>query len=150
MHISKAGKSDLAELSKAFDAYRVFYKKQSDVEAAHNFLAERLSLGDAVIIIARNQSGVLVGFTQLYPSFSSTRMQRLWILNDLFVFPEFRGLGYSKLMPAASSLKLPKTTISATGYIHQQVFISKTMFIFIFGKTKTHDKITTRQSSRIF
>jgi len=33
----------------------------------------------------------LMGFAQLYPSFSSVSMKRLWILNDLFVSSEARG-----------------------------------------------------------
>ena len=36
-----------------------------------------------------------MGFVQLYPIFSSTRMKRLWLLNDLFVQPEYRGKGIS-------------------------------------------------------
>jgi GNAT superfamily N-acetyltransferase len=39
-----------------------------------------------------------VGFTQLYPMFSSTRMKNTWILNDLFVDPSYRGKGLSKLL----------------------------------------------------
>ena len=34
-----------------------------------------------------------LGFAQLYPSFSSVSMKRLWILNDLFVAPEARRRG---------------------------------------------------------
>ena len=34
-----------------------------------------------------------LGFTQMYPSFSSVSMQRNWILNDLFVIPEKRKQG---------------------------------------------------------
>ncbi len=37
----------------------------------------------------------MVGFVQLYPLFSSTRMEKLWLLNDLFVIPNFRGKGIS-------------------------------------------------------
>jgi GNAT superfamily N-acetyltransferase len=37
--------------------------------------------------------GAIVGFTQLYPSFSSVSMKRLWVLNDLFVAPEARASG---------------------------------------------------------
>jgi GNAT superfamily N-acetyltransferase len=39
--------------------------------------------------------GDLAGFVQLYPLFSSTRMKKLWLLNDLFVQEEYRGKGYS-------------------------------------------------------
>ena len=42
------------------------------------------------------EEGDLVGFVQLYPLFSSTRMKKLWLLNDLFVVENFRGKGISK------------------------------------------------------
>ena len=51
---------------------------------------------ESIIYAAENENGKLVGFTQLYPIFSSTRMKRMWLLNDLFVDPDFRGLGVSK------------------------------------------------------
>jgi len=38
----------------------------------------------------------LVGFTQIYPLFSSTNMVPIWLLNDLFVAQEHRGKHISK------------------------------------------------------
>ena len=32
-----------------------------------------------------------VGFTQLYPSYSSVNMASLWVLSDIFVNPRHRG-----------------------------------------------------------
>lgn len=47
----------------------------------------------------------MVGFVQLFPIFSSTRMKRYWLLNDLFVNQNYRGKGFSKeLLQAAKSL----------------------------------------------
>jgi GNAT superfamily N-acetyltransferase len=40
----------------------------------------------------------VVGFIQLYPLFSSTRLRRLWLLNDLFVDPKYRGLKASVIL----------------------------------------------------
>ncbi|MCL8000798.1 GNAT family N-acetyltransferase, partial [Brucella sp. 21LCYQ03] len=34
-----------------------------------------------------------MGFTQLYPKFSSMRVTKNWILNDLFVDPNYRKQG---------------------------------------------------------
>ncbi len=39
-----------------------------------------------------------LGFTQLYPSFSSVSMQRIYILNDLFVSSEARGKGIGEAL----------------------------------------------------
>lgn len=74
-----------------FDAYRVFYQEKSDLERARNFLLERIQNSESVIYIAFDAEKPL-GFTQLYPSFSSASTQRIWILNDLYVIPEARGL----------------------------------------------------------
>ena len=73
-----------------FDAYRVFYEQDSDLETATAFLRERFLLNESVIYMAMNGDTAL-GFTQLYPSFSSVSLKRLWILNDLFVIPKARG-----------------------------------------------------------
>jgi len=88
----------LDELVPLFDAYRVFYKKDSDKEAEKEFLSDRIRNQESVIYISRNEDGLATGFVQLYPLFSSTRMKRMWLLNDLFVDPDFRGQGYSKAL----------------------------------------------------
>lgn len=92
MEIRAATPTDLEALIPLFDAYRVFYQAQSDPEGARRFLGERLAKGESRVFLAW-QNGKAVGFTQLYPSFSSVSMQRLWILNDLFVAPEARKTG---------------------------------------------------------
>ena len=81
---------------KLFDAYRIFYRKTSDLVAATKFIGDRLTQNDAVIFLAIDDVHQAVGFTQLYPSFSSTKMQRMWILNDLYVDQKHRGKGISK------------------------------------------------------
>lgn len=91
----KANKNDLILVAELFDAYRVFYKNESDVVAAKNFISERMDNNDSEIFVAENSDRMLVGFVQLYPLFSSTRMKKLWLLNDLFVNPEFRSKGVS-------------------------------------------------------
>lgn len=96
--IQKATINNLEELSALFDAYRQFYDKPSDVEAAKNFLSDRILNNESEIFIAFNESNIAVGFIQLYPLFSSTRMKRFWILNDLFVSSDFRGNGFSKAL----------------------------------------------------
>lgn len=89
--ISTATLEHLELLVPLFDAYRVFYQEKTDFERARNFLLERIQNADSVIYLAFDADKPL-GFTQLYPSFSSASTQRLWILNDLYVIPEARGL----------------------------------------------------------
>ncbi|HIA36003.1 MAG TPA: GNAT family N-acetyltransferase [Flavobacteriales bacterium] len=101
----EAEKKDLEQLVELFDGYRVFYRKDSDLKATISFLSERLDNKDSKIFISETINNQLVGFVQLYPLFSSTRMKKLWLLNDLFVKPEFRGQGCSvKLIERAKKL----------------------------------------------
>jgi ribosomal protein S18 acetylase RimI-like enzyme len=90
MHVVTATLDHLDQLAGLFDAYRVFYAQPSDLESARWFLRERFLLRESVIYLAL-EGDVALGFTQLYPSFSSVRLRRLWILNDLYVIPEARG-----------------------------------------------------------
>ena len=95
MQIQQATLKDLEDLALLFDAYRVFYNKNSDLKGATNFLKSRIENQESTIFIARNEAAKALGFVQLYPLFSSTRMKKLWLLNDLFVAEQFRGLGVS-------------------------------------------------------
>jgi hypothetical protein len=64
--------ADLDTLAPLFDAYRQFYGRASDPSGAHAFLRERFRHGESAVFMAFDSSGQAVGFTQLYPSFSST------------------------------------------------------------------------------
>ncbi len=80
----------LEQIAPLFDAYRVFYEQTSDLSSARAFLQQRLLLRETVLFMALDGETPL-GFTQLFPSFSSVGMKRLWILNDLYVIAEARG-----------------------------------------------------------
>ena len=95
-HIRKCKIEDVNALTDLFNAYRVFYNMNSDKASAEKFISERIKNQDSVIYVAENEKSQLTGFVQLYPIFSSTRMQRLWLLNDLFVDSSRRGKGISK------------------------------------------------------
>ena len=99
-NIQQATLEHLDDLVLLFDAYRVWYRKSTDMTGAKAFLKARIEKKESVIYIAYNEFGEMAGFTQLYPLFSSTRMKRLWLLNDLFVHPDFRGVGISKKLIA--------------------------------------------------
>jgi ribosomal protein S18 acetylase RimI-like enzyme len=95
--------ADVEPLAALFDGYRQFYGKPSDIEVARRFLSERLSKQDSIILLAEDTGRAASGFVQLYPSFSSVRAARIYILNDLFVAPEARrrGTGAALLRMAA-------------------------------------------------
>jgi GNAT superfamily N-acetyltransferase len=84
-------------LTPMFDGYRQFYKQPPDSGQARRFLRERLERDESVVFLAiEDEAGV--GFTQLYPSYSSVSVKRVWILNDLFVVPEARQRGIASAL----------------------------------------------------
>lgn len=94
---------DLDALVPLFDAYRQFYAQPTDHDLARRFLRERFEHAQSIVFIAEDDGGAALGFTQLYPSFSSTRAARIFVLNDLFVAPggRKRGVGAALLAAAA-------------------------------------------------
>lgn len=101
MIIRRAKKKDIESLSVLFDKYRIFYKQLSDVENARTFLKKRMKRKESVIFVAEERDE-LIGFTQLFPIFSSVSMKRTWLLNDLYVNEKSRGIGAAtKLLDAA-------------------------------------------------
>ena len=93
----RAELDDLDALVPLFDGYRQFYGQTSDPDGARAFLADRITRGESVIFLAV-VDGAILGFTQLYPSFSSVSMKRLWVLNDLFVATAARKSGAGRAL----------------------------------------------------
>ena len=73
--IRRATPDDLDAVAALFDAYRRFYGQPGDVPRAHAFLAERIGRDESVVLLAED-AGTTLGFTQLYPLFSSVRTGR--------------------------------------------------------------------------
>jgi GNAT superfamily N-acetyltransferase len=102
--IQQASLQELDALAPLFDAYRQFYKQPPAIEGARAFLRERMEKKESVVFLAMEE-GKAVGFTQLYPIFSSVSMRRAWLLNDLYVEAGARGKGAaSRLLEAATDL----------------------------------------------
>jgi len=101
--VRRAEISDLEDLTRLFDGYRQFYEQNSDLAGARAFLHERIMHDESVIFVAL-AGGRPVGFTQIYPSFSSVSMGSIFVLNDLFVSPVARKLGIGRrLLDAAAN-----------------------------------------------
>ncbi|MFJ7309769.1 GNAT family N-acetyltransferase [Peribacillus frigoritolerans] len=97
MEIYQATIEDLEGVSNLFNLYRVFYQKSSDMEGAKAYIKKRLESKDSVIFVVKNKQEY-IGFTQLYPTFSSISMKRAWILNDLYVAVQARKQGIGELL----------------------------------------------------
>ena len=99
--IRQATIRDLDQLVPLFDDYRQFYGRTSDPCATREFLEARFHNEESTVFIAHEDERA-IGFTQLYPSFSSISLARIFILNDLFVNEQARRKGVaSALMSAA-------------------------------------------------
>ncbi|HZW19176.1 MAG TPA: GNAT family N-acetyltransferase, partial [Luteimonas sp.] len=94
--------ADLDALAALFDAYRRFYGQDSDVPRARQWLRERLRFGESAVLVAR-RDGAMAGFVQLYPMYSSVRMARTWILNDLYVDAATRRKGVARALLDAAA-----------------------------------------------
>jgi GNAT superfamily N-acetyltransferase len=97
MKIAQATIEQLNDVAFLFNQYRIFYRQPADLDSAQKFIRERLQQQDAVILLAMENDHP-VGYTQLFPSWSSVSMQRVWILNDLFVLAEKRNQGIAKAL----------------------------------------------------
>ncbi len=93
----RIGPAEVDEVAPLFDAYRQFYRESPDPALARQFLSDRLERGESTIYVVRSE-GRAIGFSQLYPMFSSTACTPLWVLNDLYVVPEQRGRGVATLL----------------------------------------------------
>jgi ribosomal protein S18 acetylase RimI-like enzyme len=100
--IKRASLDDLDAVVPLFDAYRRFYGQPSDEARGRAFLQARLQADESVILLASDGDRA-VGFTQLYPMFSSVRTGRLWILNDLYVDAGARRTGAGRALLDAAS-----------------------------------------------
>lgn len=85
---------DVAEL---FDAYRQFYKQPSDKNASKSYLQERIASDEIIIFLAKKDE-LPAGFVNIYKTFSSVSMRKVWTFNDLFVHPSFRRHGIAKFL----------------------------------------------------
>jgi ribosomal protein S18 acetylase RimI-like enzyme len=90
--VIRAELSDVLYAAQLFAAYREFYGEPFDPSAAGAFLASRIVRDESIVLLGLDDDEV-VGFAQVYPTFSSIRLASVWVLNDLFVVEHARGTG---------------------------------------------------------
>ncbi len=100
--LRRAAAEDAGIVAPLFDLYRMFYRQPSDEALAHRFISERLQRNESVILLAE-ANGNAVGFTQLFPSFSSVSAARTWVLNDLYVDSGARRIGAARALLQAAA-----------------------------------------------
>ncbi|WP_426671499.1 GNAT family N-acetyltransferase [Mucilaginibacter sp. McL0603] len=132
MEIKRISLTEASLVTGLFDKYRVFYKKQSDIALAESFIKDRLEKNESIIFVAletENGQTVPVGFTQLYPQYSSVSATKNWILNDLYVDNSHRkqGIGEALIKTAMDFAKAEGATFvqletAIDNYIAQSLY----------------------------
>ena len=113
-----------------FNQYRIFYKQPADIELAKKFIDARLNNNESVIFVAlADNKSKPVGFTQLYPNYSSVRAIKNWTLNDLYVDKDYRKQGIGEeLINAAmkyaqnNNAKFVELSTAVDNYTAQSVY----------------------------
>ncbi|MBP1556757.1 MAG: GNAT family N-acetyltransferase [Oscillospiraceae bacterium] len=91
--VREADINDLTQVIKIVMKYREFYGvNEQDKAAVTQFIKARMENEQSKIFIAE-EAGEVVGFIQLYPSYSTVSLKPQWILNDFFVDPVCREKG---------------------------------------------------------
>ena len=91
MRIVQATLEHLDQLTPMFIKYRELFGQVAYPESSRKFLSTRISRKESVIYLAMpDDEERILGFCQLYPSYSSLSLKRVWILNDIYVCEEAR------------------------------------------------------------
>ncbi|MFF7709833.1 GNAT family N-acetyltransferase [Pseudomonas sp. NPDC007930] len=92
MRIVQATLEHLDLIAPLFVKYREFYGELPYPDTSRAFLEKRLRRKESVIYLAfpDDDDSRLLGFCQLYPSYSSLSLKRVWILNDVYVAEDAR------------------------------------------------------------
>jgi ribosomal protein S18 acetylase RimI-like enzyme len=113
--VVRATRKHLEMLTELFDSYLSFYRCNHDRERVKTFLTARLLRKESALFVALEGTGSAtraVGFAQLYPTFSSLRLSRMWVLNDLYTIPSCRRSGVAHLLLAAAHTMAVGTSAS--------------------------------------
>ncbi len=97
--IKRASIEDIEKIYFMVDEFRQVYGETSDLESCKDFVTERISKNESVIFFACDSVTLTpFGYVQLYPFFSTLSLRTFWMLTDLYIRPDFRKNGYSKLL----------------------------------------------------
>ena len=99
--VRNADENDLEILSCLLHKYRIFHGGKGQVEDARRFLLERIRNNQSYLFLAVDSEERALGYAQVYPSYSSVSLVQVFILNDMFVESNSRGLGVGSALLVA-------------------------------------------------
>lgn len=147
MKIIKASQNEIEVVANLFNDYRIFYDQEPDIEGTTRFIKERIENNESIIYLAIDDNGNALGFVQLYPSFTSIGMRRMWILNDLYVDIVHRKKNTAEMLISRSKelvretgaaglvLETQNDNTPAQKLYHKTGFIKDDMHSYFFWKS---------------
>ncbi len=139
MRIVQATLEHLDLLTPMFIKYREFYGELALPDSSRKFLENRLKRKESVIYMAlADDEDRLLGYCQLYPSFSSLSLKRVWILNDIYVAEDAR-----RQLVADRLLQTAKKMAKDTNAIRLRVATSQNNL----AAQKTYESIGFREDT---
>jgi ribosomal protein S18 acetylase RimI-like enzyme len=78
-------------------SYRVFYEQQPNAEREREFIEQHLRNASSVLYLAQS-GGVPAAFMQMFKTYSTVHLSNAWILEDLFVAPDYRNRGIARAL----------------------------------------------------
>ena len=139
MRIVQATLEHLDLLTPMFIKYREFYGELPLPDSSRKFLENRLKRKESVIYLAlADDEDRLLGYCQLYPSFSSLSLKRVWILNDIYVAEDAR-----RQLVADRLLQTAKKMAKDTNAIRLRVATSQNNL----AAQKTYESIGFREDT---
>ena len=102
LRIITADEVNITEVSQLFDLYRQFYDQPADPKLARRFIGNNLRKQRSIILLALDNQGDALGFTQLYPGWCSVAAAPLITLYDLYVVESARRRGVARALLAAA------------------------------------------------
>ena len=139
MRIVQATIEHLDLLTPMFIKYREFYGELPLPDSSRKFLENRLKRKESVIYMAlADEEDRLLGYCQLYPSFSSLSLKRVWILNDIYVAEDAR-----RQLVADRLLQTAKKMAKDTNAIRLRVATSQNNL----AAQKTYESIGFREDT---
>ncbi len=139
MRIVQATLEHLDLLTPMFIKYREFYGELALPDSSRKFMENRLKRKESVIYMAlADEEDRLLGYCQLYPSFSSLSLKRVWILNDIYVAEDAR-----RQLVADRLLQTAKKMAKDTNAIRLRVATSQNNL----AAQKTYESIGFREDT---
>lgn len=103
LKIITATEEHIPQVAALFDLYRQFYEEAPDSRLARRFVGKNIREQRSTILLALDESGRALGFTQLYPGLCSVAARPFMTLYDLYVDASARNQGVARELMAAAA-----------------------------------------------